>query len=97
MAYLNTQERTELLNDLLKMDNFNKVRRKLRRMDPKVKLSYFRNVQDVNKWVTRYELPSRGTIVTLIESQALDGEGKLREMNFELKEVIVEATPENRT
>lgn len=96
MAYLNKQEREDLLNELVKK-NYNQAKRKLRRMDSKVKLGVYRNVQGVNRWLTSYELPSLGTKVTLIETYGYEGEGVKKESGYELVEVIVEPTPENRT
>lgn len=97
--YLNAEERDELLQDLINTTNFNRVRRKLRRMDPNVRLVTFRNVQNVNEWITEYELPGRGIHVTLIEG--LDYEDDKRpgrkKPDFALTKVIVEATPDNRT
>jgi hypothetical protein len=97
--YLNEQERDELLQDLINTPKFNRVRRKLRRMDPDVRLVTFRNVQNVNEWITKYELPGRGIRVTLIEG--LEHEDDKREgfkkPDFALTKVIVEATPDNRT
>ncbi|MEQ8677020.1 MAG: hypothetical protein RLP44_14810 [Aggregatilineales bacterium] len=96
MAYLNTQEREDLLQELIKL-NYMQAKRKIRNMDQKSRLGVFRNVQGVNRWVTRYELPSLGTKVTLIETYALTGEASVKESDFELTEVIVEPTAENRT
>lgn len=96
MAYLNTQEREELLQELSKL-NYMQAKRKIRNMDPKSRLGVYRNVQDVNCWVTRYTLPSLGTKVTLIESHHLEGDARVKESDYDLTEVIVEPTPENRT
>ena len=96
MAYLNTQERDDLLHELIKL-NYMQAKRKIRNMDSKSRLGVFRNVQSVNRWVTSYELPSLGTKVTLVETHDLEGEGRVKESEYELTEVIVEPTPENRT
>lgn len=96
MAYLNTQERDDLLQQLIKL-NYMQAKRKIRNMDPKSRLGVYRNVQGVNRWVTRYELPSLGTKVTLVETYALEGAERVKESDYELTEVIVEPTPENRT
>jgi hypothetical protein len=96
MPYLNQDERRKLLDDLRKM-SFNKARGKLRRMDPTGRLAFLRNVQHSGQWMTRYDLPGLGTRVTLIEEMSLkEGKGRPRS-DFQLREVIVEPTPDNRT
>lgn len=97
MAFLNQQEREALYNELKNM-RFNQAKGKLRRMDPRARLAFLRNVQNVNQWVTRYELPGLGTRVTLVEQFDTHEQksGKLRS-DYALVDVIVEPTPENRT
>ncbi len=96
MAYLNADERQKLLDELKRM-RFHQAKHKLIRMDPKGRLVYYRNNQNTNKWLTRIDLVSYGTRVTLVE------ESRLREKNgktyaeFELTEIIVEPTPDNRS
>lgn len=91
MAFLNQQEREALLNEIKDM-KAGRIRGKVMRMDPKARLAYFRNVQEVNRWMTRYVLPTRGTQVTLVET--LDrSKGKAE---YKLVELIVEPTAENR-
>lgn len=91
MAFLNQQEREALLNEIKDM-KAGRIRGKVMRMDPKARLAYFRNVQEVNRWMTRYVLPTRGTQVTLVET--LDrSKGKAE---YQLVELIVEPTAENR-
>lgn len=96
MAYLNADERQKLLDELKQM-RFHQAKHKLIRMDPKGRLVYYRNNQTTNKWLTRIDLVSYGTRVTLVE------ESRLREKNgktyaeFELAEIIVEPTPDNRS
>jgi len=96
MAYLNSQQRDELLDELVKM-KFNRAKGKLRRMGGK--LDVFRNVQNPGEWMTRYELPDRGTIVTLIEDRdGPEGGPSVRDkVKYNLVRVIVEPTPDNRT
>ena len=98
MAYLNESEREKLLNDLVKK-NFGQAKRKLRHMDPDNRLVLFRNVQRQNEWTTKYELPNRGVVVTLIETrQNSDDDPNTRyHPDFELARVIIEPTAENRT
>ena len=91
MAFLNNQERDALLDEL-RDKRFERCQRILVLKDDKVRLKYFRNNQEVNRFMTRYILPSLGTQVTLVESQ--DTTGNMRK--FTLQEIIVEPTPDNR-
>lgn len=97
--YLNTEERDDLLQELINT-NYNRARGKLRRMDSRVRLVTYRNVQTVGEWVTKYDLPGRGVKVTLIETLGYTDdksrEGRQRS-DFELTKVVVEPTPDNRT
>ncbi len=96
MAYLNEQERLALLNELKGM-SFNRAKGKVRSLDPKARLAYYRNAQEVGRWMTRYELPSLGTRVTLVEDHRDVPLSSKMKSEFELVEVIVEPTPDNRT
>jgi hypothetical protein len=97
MAYLNQQERTELLEKLKKM-KFNRAKGKLRRMDPKGQIAYFRNAQEAGKLVTCFNLEGLGTRVFLVEKLTrTPTAGRALKPNYEFVEVIVEPTPENRT
>jgi hypothetical protein len=91
MAYLNKQERDALLDEL-KDKKFERAQRILVLKDDKVRLKYFRNNQEVNRFMTRYILPSMGVQVTLVESQDTTGGNR----KFTLQEMIVEPTPDNR-
>lgn len=96
MAYLNAQQRQELVDELKKM-NFNKAKGKVRGLDPNSRMVYYRNSQGVGRWMTRYDLPGLGTRVTLVETHKdTDHEGKLKS-EFDYSEVIVEAMPGNNT
>jgi hypothetical protein len=98
MAYLNEQERDQLLNELKNM-SFNQANWKLRRMDTRGRLAYYRNAQQTGRWSTRYELVGLGTRVTLIEKHT-DEPTKVANRSrskFEFIEVIVEPTPDNRS
>jgi hypothetical protein len=97
MAFLNRDEREALLQELVKLP-FNKAKWKLRRLDPKGNIAYFRNMQTSGKFHTRFDLEGLGTRVTLVERQ-IKKPGKsprYEKSEFELVEVIVEPTPENR-
>ncbi len=98
MAYLNEQEREELLYELVKLP-FIKAKNKLRRMDSKARLDVYRNVQNTGEWMTRYDLPSLGTTVTLIETNiSTNNDPAVRtKSKLELERVIVAPLPENRT
>jgi hypothetical protein len=97
VTHLNKNERESLRNDLLKM-RFNQAKGKVRGMDTKARLVYLRNVQNVNQWATRYELPSQGVRVTLLEEFDMKEQksGKLR-ADYDLIDVLVEPTSENKT
>lgn len=102
MAYLNQQEREKLLNEL-KDKSFNKAKAKVRSLDPQVRLAYHRNVQNsATRLYTRYDLPSLGTSVTLVEERELSPlesenyPGRMR-AKADLVEVIVAPTPDNHS
>ncbi|MCU0498768.1 MAG: hypothetical protein MUF87_15565 [Anaerolineae bacterium] len=96
MAYLNGQERAELLEKLRHM-KFNRAKGYLNQIDPKARLLYLRNVQNVGEWLTAFELPSLGTRVTLIEDrESSPGPFGRLKTDYHLREVVVEAMPGNR-
>lgn len=96
MTYLNTEQREKLLNELVGM-KFNKAKGKVRGLDPNSRLVYYRNSQGVGRWSTRYDLPTLGTRVTLMEShQDAEHGGKLKS-EFELAEVTVEPLSDNKS
>ncbi len=100
MAFLNKQEREQLENELKGM-KFGKATGKLRSIDPKGRLLYYRNAQATGEWNTRYLLKGLGTRVTLIERQ-VEKAGKLLnflkvdKLSYDLVDVRVEPTPDNR-
>ncbi|MEO8397580.1 MAG: hypothetical protein ABI700_31580 [Chloroflexota bacterium] len=104
MAYLNRDEREKLMNELIKMQA-PRARGKLRRMDPKVKLAYLRNSQEIGEYWTRYELLGLGTVVTLVEHADEEqtftdkqGSAPVRlSKEYRLTKVMVEPMPENQT
>lgn len=96
MAYLNEQERDDLLNKLKDM-KFNRAKYRLARMDPKGRLAYYRNVQKSGEWHTKYVLEGLGTIVTLVEVSHSENTDYRNKQNFEFVNIIVEPTPSNRT
>lgn len=98
MAYLNEQQREELLNDLKDL-KFNQAKGKLRRMDPKARLIYMRNAQRTGRWMTRYDLETLGTRVTLVEQNRVLDENKNHklESEWEMVEIVVEPLPDNQS
>lgn len=104
MAYLNRAEREKLLNEL-KNKKFLQAKGKIRRMDPKGKMAYFRNAQEAGKLYTRYDLFGLGTTVTLVEqesdtvttTEAAGAASTRLKSEYRLVEVIVEPMPENKT
>ncbi|MBZ0288108.1 MAG: hypothetical protein K8I30_10880 [Anaerolineae bacterium] len=98
MAYLNEQQRDQLLNELKNM-TFNQANAKLRRMDKRGRLAFYRNAQQTGRWLTRYHLDGLGTRVTLVEkhSDQPDRQANRTKSTFEFVEVIVEPTPDNRS
>jgi hypothetical protein len=96
MAYLNAADREKLANELKNL-KFNQAKGKVRRLDSKSRLAFYRNSQGIGRWLTRYDLPTLGTRVTLVESyQTVEKNGKLRS-DFELNEVVVEPLPGNNS
>jgi hypothetical protein len=96
MAFLNAQEREALLQELKNM-KFGAAKWKLSRLDPKGRIAYFRNNQMVGKWLTRYELTGLGTRVTLVETYDTKQKGGQTKADFQLVDVIVEPTADNKT
>lgn len=98
MAYLTKDEREKLEGDLKQL-NFRQAHGKLRAMDKQGRLAYYRNAQQTHKWMTKHVLTSLGTQVTLVESnryrQIKDKENRVHN-DYDLIDVIVEPTPDNR-
>lgn len=96
MAYLNAQERENLANELKSL-KFNQAKGKTRGLDQHSRLVFYRNSQGVGRWLTRFELPTLGSRVTLVETyDPKEKNGKMRS-DFEFSEVIVEPLPSNKT
>lgn len=97
MAYLTAEERAKLQSDLSQL-KFNQANGRLKRMDSKGRLLYYRSAQRVGQWWTRYELNSLGVVVTLVEDH-WDNDTRnphRTESEFALVDVVVEPTPDNR-
>lgn len=97
MAFLNQEEREKLADELVNMKNVNRIKGKLRRMDAKGRLAYFRNVQRSGEWHTRFDLVGIGTRVTIVEKLNEQPRGLFNKNEYELMTIIVEPTDENRT
>lgn len=91
MAYLNKSDRDALLEEL-RGKRFERCQRILVLKDQNVRLKYFRNIQEIDRWMTRYVLPDLGTQVTLVEGLSVAGGNR----TFTLNEIIIEPTPDNR-
>lgn len=96
MAYLTAEQREQLLQELKTM-RFNRAKGYVRGKDPKSRLVFFRNAQGTGRWLTRYDLPTLGTRVTLVETNYNRAKGVLFRSEYTLAEIIVEALPENKT
>jgi len=96
MAYLNEQQRLELVNQL-KDIKFMQAKGKVRRMDEQSRLVYWRNAQGVGRLLTRYDLPTLGTRVTLVEGVDEVNKGGKLKADYQLIEVVAEALPGNNT
>lgn len=97
MAFLNASERESLKKELLSM-SFGPAKRKVRAMDAKGRLVFYRNNQNIGQFLTRFELPNFGTRVTLVESFGMKAKKSGEVMSdYDFVDVIVEATPDNRT
>jgi hypothetical protein len=96
MAYLNQQGREDLVNEL-KQYKFMQAKGRARRKDPEARLVYWRNAQGVGRLLTRYDLPTLGTRVTLVEGvDEIAKNGKLK-ADYTLVEVLAEPLPGNNT
>jgi len=95
MAFLNKDERDALLNDI-KNKSFNGIRGYVNRKDAKARLAYFRNVQESGKWMTRYVLEGLGTQVTVYEKLDEENEGWFSKRKYEIEQIVVEPTANNR-
>lgn len=96
MAYLNANERGQLLDELSAM-KFGRAKSKLARMDPKGRLAYYRNAQQSGEWHTRFVLDGLGTIVTLVEVNHAKNDQPRNKQRFEFVNIIVEPTPANNS
>jgi len=103
MAYLNSQQRESLRQELLKL-KFNQAKGRVRRLDPKGRLAFLRNSQVTGVLYTDYVLPTLGVRVTLVENETekvdeTDNAGStptLIASRTEFIDVIVNPLPDNK-
>jgi hypothetical protein len=96
VAYLNQQGREDLVNEL-KQYKFMQAKGRARRKDPESRLVFWRNAQGVGRLLTRYDLPTLGTRVTLVEGVDEKDQGGKIKADYQLVEVIAEPLPGNNT
>jgi hypothetical protein len=98
MAYLTKEQRDQLKADLETM-SFNRANGKLKRMDDKGRMAFYRNAQRTGQWMTKHVLIGLGTQVTLIESNSFKTTDRANRVknDYKLVDVIVEPTPDNRS
>ena len=97
MAYLNKEQRNSLKAELKDM-SFRQANGRLKRLDPHGRLAYYRNAQRTGQWMTRWVLTGLGTQVSLVESNTTHAKDRPNRVknDYELVDVIVEPTPDNR-
>lgn len=97
MAFLNASERESLKTELKSM-SFGPAKRKVRAMDAKGRLVFYRNNQSIGQFLTRFELPNFGVVVTLVEALGMkeNKTGQIKS-DYQFVDVVVEALPDNRT
>jgi hypothetical protein len=98
MTYLNAEQREQFAQGLAKQ-KFNQAKWRLLKMDPKGRLVFFRNTQDVGYLMTRFELPTSGVMVTLYEhpGSKTDSITKKTTVANSMAQVVVEPTPDNKS
>ncbi len=96
MAYLTKDERDALKAELQEL-KFNQAHGRLKRT-PHSRLAFYRNAQNTGEWSTKWVLTDLGTQVTLVESNSFKAKDKPNRVKnaYEMANVIVEPTPDNR-
>ena len=97
MAYLTKEQRDALQTELAGM-SFRQAQGKLKHIDSKGRLAYYRNAQRTGRWMTRWVLTGLGTQVTLVESNIVSDKKQPNRVknDYALVDVIVEPTADNR-
>jgi hypothetical protein len=96
---MSTEEMEKLAQKLAKM-NYAKAKGHLRGLDKHGIIELFRTAVGVDKWITRFALPTQGILVSLVEIKEDFGapnDRGYRQSRFKYVEAIVEPMPENRT
>jgi hypothetical protein len=88
VAFLNQQQRQDLVDEL-KNYKFMQAKGRARRKDPASRLVFWRNA--------RYDLPTLGTRVTLVEGVDEKDQGGKLKADYKLVEVLAEPLPGNNT
>ena len=91
--YWDRAKRQQFL-DQIKSQPFRSIKSKLSHVDQKSRLAYWRNAQASGKLMTRYVLPTYGTVVTLIEEYKQTAK---HNAEYDLVEIVVEPTADNAT
>ena|SRR5258705_7731587 len=94
---MSTDEMEKLAQKLAKM-KFGRAKWYVRRLDKESNIELFRTAVGVDKWVTRFALPNKGILVSLIESKKEIGAASdlgYRKTQFIYVEALVEALPDN--
>jgi hypothetical protein len=97
MAYLTKEQRDALKAELDEL-TFNQANGKIKRMNQHERLAFYRNAIRTGQWATKWVLTDLGTQVTLIEDNVFKDKDKPNRVKntYQLVEVIVEPTPDNK-
>ncbi len=96
MATMTADQMTKLAQKLAKM-RFNRAKGYVRGMDKHSTLELFRVVSAPGEWITRYALPDKALLVTLVERKEEFGPANelgYRKTRFKYIEARVESLPE---
>jgi hypothetical protein len=96
-ATMSTDEMEKLAQKLAKM-KLNKAKWYVRRLDKQSVIELFRTAVGVDQWVTRFALPNKGLLISLIETKKDVGAPSdlgYRNTQFTYVEALVEALPDN--
>lgn len=91
MATMSHDEQQKLAHELVNL-SFNGAKGRLRRLDPKNSMAFFRNSQSPTRLHTRYNLHTEGISVTLIEemTEAPTGHGSTFKSVYKIAQVIID-------
>lgn len=97
MATMTADQMDKLAQKLARM-RFNRAKGYVRGMDKHSNLELFRVASAPGEWITRYALPEKGLLITLVERKDEFGPASnlgYRKMRFKYLEARVEALPES--